>query len=657
MMFVGDGIQLASAKLRTHRIRTGVVVFIASLLFAAIACVLVVFTGAARSMNSFGDQGLTGRYIVQAHPIVDGQSLNMGTPEILDRMKARSVELKKEKKLEAKRLGIDYDSNSDLTLPVVEYKSGMNGTTEAYLNSASKESADELRKYANSLPHISFTDFSTIAKKASAKAIYRSSMPAGQIAGGQNASVAAIVDGKELSADSSMTPGNLPSGVSTLTTLGWTYFDAKLLKPFLLPGQNLALGKEGDVPVIAPMSAAEQMLGLSKLPSTATSSQRLDRLVKVRKDIAGKVSELCYRNESSLGLLQQAKSQENTELQNKKDGVRYTPPTLQYSVPTQPCAAVEIKRDARTYEERSQTLLSEGFKKKYENYEDPIQQILKVRVVGLTPDMNYAPGFSARTIIEGVLQSNLGIGWFSPAGAITAGSTASRVRPSIDQVSNAEQVYYAEFPTMAQAKMFAKNYGCESKASFNYAIGPPQIGQQDPRVVDCNKMGKYFDISPYGNNANAIEDMRQSIWRVMRYVVPVVLALSSLVLMGIVGKIIADSRRETAVFRALGATRLTIAQIYLTYSLFIAGIISVMAFGIGFVGAAFINEALSPDLSVSAVLAYNSEDVHRKFTLFGIDPTYMALIVGLVVLASLLSTVIPLLTNIRRNPIGDMRDE
>ena len=185
----------------------------------------------------------------------------------------------------------------------------------------------------------------------------------------------------------------------------------------------------------------------------------------------------------------------------------------------------------------------------------------------------------------------------------------------------------------------------------------PKPGQSDPRVVDCYKMGKYFDISPFGNNASAIEDMRRGVWKVMRYVAPAVLLIASLVLMGIVGKIIADSRRETAVFRALGATRFAIAQIYLTYSLFIGVFIVLISFIIGSVGALLFSHKLSPDASVSAVLAYNARDIHKQFSFYGFDLQYAAIIIGLIAAAAILSTALPLATNIRRNPIRDMRDE
>jgi hypothetical protein len=661
MMTLRDSVQLAAAKLRTHRIRTGIILFIASLLFAGIVLVLSMLTGAARSVQSFGSEGLGGRFIVQGRPIVDGMIMNAGTPEIFETLKARTVTLKAEKKAAAKKLNQNYDSANDMNLPVSEYKNESGGT-DYFLNNSYPETKAALDSYVQSIEHISFDDFSKLARKAGAKQLYRSSggVNAGNFGMSREAgatSVVPIIDGKEQAIDQSGGNSfNGPRGVATLITSGWTYFDSSLMIPFVLPGQNLALGTDGEVPVIAPVSAAEQMLGLPSLPATATTQQRLDRLVTLRRDIAGKTTSLCYRNGSSSSLLEQAKSQAK-EIAANKGKANYTAPSLQYAIPVDPCGEITVKKDTRSYEEKKQAADELAFKKQYENYQDPAQGILKVRIVGFAQDLSYQQGFSARSIIESVLRTGLGEGWFSPSDAIVEGSIADKIQPSIAKKTNAEQTYYAEFASLHAAKQFAKENSCDSKAMLSASPGMPKPGQSDPRVVDCYKMGKYFDISPFGNNASAIEDMRRGVWKVMRYVAPAVLLIASLVLMGIVGKIIADSRRETAVFRALGATRFAIAQIYLTYSLFIGVFIVLISFIIGSVGALLFSHKLSPDASVSAVLAYNARDIHKQFSFYGFDLQYAAIIIGLIAAAAILSTALPLVTNIRRNPIRDMRDE
>lgn len=661
MMTLRDSVRLAGAKLKTHRVRTGIVVAIASLLFAGIVLVLTMLTGAVRSMQSFGAEGLGSRYIVQARPIFDQQSIFMGTADILNDLKTRTTQLKNDKKATAKRLNVPYDPTTDQSLPVFEAKNGSGGS-EYFLNTANPEAREAINTYARSLQHISFSDFSSVAKQNNAKGVYRSStnpMNGGFGFGAmyEQPTVVPIIDGKEQVVDQAKaSSAGEPRGVATLMSLGLSYFDADLLLPFVLPGQSLASGKDGSVPVIAPVSAAEQILSMPSLPATATAQQRLDRLVELRKDIAGKTFELCYRNRPSGDLLQQAKEQEK-EIAFNKGKTGYTAPALQYAVPSDACGAITIKKDTRSADEKKTANNELEFKRTYEVYNDPDQQIMKIRIVGFSQDLSFEPGFSARSIVEGVFRTGLGSGWFAPAEAISEGSALDKINPKMSKLLDIEQFYYAEFSDLASAKRFTQRVGCSSEVSSVLNFGPPEPGQQDPRVVDCFKRGTYFDISPFGNNAGAIEDLRQGVWKAMRYVAPVVLVLAALVLMGIVGKIIADSRRETAVFRALGATRFAIAQIYLTYSLFIAVFIMMLAFVFGSGAALLLSNKLTPEASVSAVLAYNAQDVHKQFTFYGVDITYVAIVLGLVVLSALLSTILPLLTNIRRNPIRDMRDE
>jgi ABC-type antimicrobial peptide transport system permease subunit len=182
--------------------------------------------------------------------------------------------------------------------------------------------------------------------------------------------------------------------------------------------------------------------------------------------------------------------------------------------------------------------------------------------------------------------------------------------------------------------------------------GPPAIG-----FDSCVNSGKPLTISPYGNNAGAVEEFRRGFWLVTRYIILAIVILASLIMMGNVGKIIADSRRETAVFRALGAKRFDVGQIYITYSMMLAGLLFASSAVIGTLAAAWLDSWLRPTMSVVAVLTYNAADTNKQFWLFGFDIRLFIAIFVLIVIAAFISTIIPLSGNLRRNPIKDMRDE
>lgn len=654
MMRPFDGIRLASAKLRAHRVRTGIITAIVALLFAGIVLVLAMVAGAAKSLQSFGHEGLGSRYIVQANPIVDMQILYSGNQTVMSTLNDETARLKTAKKAEAKKLGIEYDAANDSMLPTMEYDNGKGAKVKAP-NFSSEFTKQTTMAYINDIPHVAYDDFSKIAKTAGAKAVYKSTSANQQAYYQKQTSVSAIVDGTEQAADTASQTGQV-KGVAQLSQGNWRFFDSELLAPFLLANQNLSVGKDGSIPVIAPVSAAETFLKMSPASSTASSEEQIKHIETVRAGIAGKTAQLCYRNASSAELLSTAKNQRD-EMQRNKNKTGYTAPSLQYNLPTEPCGAVTVKKDTRSAEEKKQANNQLSFKKQFESYEDPAQGVITVRFVGLVPDTSYAMGFSVKDILKSMLQSSLGNdGWFSPIGTVTPDSFAARIAQTYDSGSSATRAYYAEFPDYKSAKDFTKAHTCSVTLTMSemmsYASDKP-----DPRVTKCYAAGKYFDIAPFGNNASAIADLRATVWKVMRVVAPVILCIAALVLMGIVGKIIADSRRETAVFRALGATRSSIAQIYLTYGLFIALIVMAIAGLLGGIGAFALSERFSPALSVTAVLAYNAQDLHKQFTLFGIDPLYVLAVFVLIIVATLLSTIIPLLTNVRRNPIRDMRDE
>jgi len=654
MMRPLDGVRLAGAKLRAHRVRTGIVTLIVSLLFAGIVSALAITAGVAQSLHTFGEEGLGSRYIVKATPIVDMQvAYGSSNKEVMDKLTDEASRLKTIKKAEAKRLGIEYDANSDGNLPVIEYDTGGGNKMKAP-NASSQFASDVITDYLNATPHVSYDDFTKVANKLHAKSTYKSTV-SGMMGGYKNgqSSVTAIVDDEEVQQTTQQS--GPPAGVSVLAQGNWQFFDSELMKPFVLPGESLAVGKDGSIPVIAPVSAAETFLKMNALASTASPDEQLTHLSTLRTQIAGKTAQLCYRNAASAELLSTAKSQAD-EMQRNKNKAGYTAPSLQYNIPADACGAVTVNKDTRSAEEKKQAANQISFKKQFENYEEPAQGIITVRFVGLVPDQTYSMGFSVKDILKSMLQSGLGDGWFSPISAVPSGSLAAKVAKSYDASSVAGRAYYAEFSTYKDAKAFTKAVTCDAKLSMkemmSYSSDKP-----DPRVTKCYAAHQYFDVTPFGNNASAIADLKASVWKVMRVVTPIILLIAALVLMGIVGKIIADSRRETAVFRALGATRSSIVQVYITYGLFIAAIITAIAGAIGTVSAIVVSNHFSPSLSVAAVLAYNSQDLHKQFTLFGIDLTYMLIVVGLIMVATLLSTVIPLLTNIRRNPIRDMRDE
>jgi hypothetical protein len=657
MIRVKQAIKLARTKLRTRPIRLGALLVTMSVMFAGLVFVANVASGVVGSLKTFGHEGFGGRYLVQAHPVTYGA---YDDTTLTSQLQPQQDELIAQKKALAKKLGITYDPANDPLLYFGNTQSGPSASDTTKLVNNSPLGLAALDAQNRAIPGTSYDSFVARAKQAGATHFYRSSENSGGQGSGSTAGTTAVlVDGKEdYTHGSSGQSQYTPTGVMSIQTLGWKQMSAGLLRPFLLPNQTTAPGADGSIPIVAPYSAAEQILGLSPLPTTATSDQKLQRLVQVRSQIAGKTALLCYRNAASEALLQKAIQQQADIAANKgKSG--YTPPHLQYALPTAACGATTIKSDKRTVDEKADDAKQQTFDSTFNPVSDPDQGVITLRIVGLAPDVDTGGGgsLSLTSLLSSALGATIGYGWFSPAEAFTAGSIAMQAQNGLiaDQPMN-QQEYYAEFPTLAAAHSFIKQANCQAG---NNTRGVNGVYMYDPtsQLKSCLAQHRPLYVYAYGNNADAIASFQHGLWKVLRFVLLAMIVIATIVMAGTFGKVIADSRRETAVFRALGATRLDLSQIYRTYTVMVGLLVTAVAIALGSIGAQIISNRLAPGLSVNAVLVYNARNPHMHFNLAGFDVWYLGAIVLLVLLVSLLSAVIPLLANMRRNPIRDMRDE
>lgn len=649
MIKLADTLQLATTKLKTRKVRLIVTVVITSLLFACLAFLASVTDGVIRSLNDFGKEGYGGRYFVMANPTT--YNFMPDDQELIDHFKPIQRDLVVQKKAAAKKLNLTYDETTDTSLPLTNYK----GDTTIYLNYGSDLIMKELAKRNDSIQGTDYASFQNLATSSGSIATYRSMIPGGMGSSygfsGSSGALSVILNGKErITSQKDLYAGGMPSGVDTIMSMGWRVAESELIKPFILPGQTTATADDGTIPIIAPFSAAEEILGLKALPQTATASQKLERLVQVRKQIAGKTAELCYRNNTSSSLLSQALEQQK-EIDANKTNKDYIKPSLIYQQPQTACGAVTAKTDTRSSDEKKQAVAQQAFDKQFGQYIEPDQGTIRIRIVGLSPDITTDANISAGAILSNLLSSSLGQGWVSPNDAVAANPLAIKaLGGTVETLGHGSLAYYAEFKNLAATKAFIKHQTCSSGAFYDQA-------SYIKGIEGCITQGKPFNVSAYGNNAGAIDEFKTGIWKVSRIAILAIMAIAALIMMGNVGKIIADGRRETAVFRALGAKRFDIAQIYLTYAILISLCIAVCAVVLGSIGAYVLSAHFSPNMSVAAVITYNAVDVDKQFLLFGFNAFYVLCITGLVILTGLISASIPLLTNMRRNPIRDMRDD
>ncbi len=649
MSHINDAVQLAKTKLKTRRVRLTISVFVSSLLFCLLMAVSFTVHGAVNSIEKFRDSGLSHRYITQAYPY-DSYTNYLSDPGLVKQAKVLEKKVQAKKQAEAKRLNLTYDPSTDQPF-VSDYNSGPgSGSSDHQLNPSVPEVAGLLaKKAANSKGNLA--SLKKLAKGYGSTATYES-FSYGNL-GVTQPYLQVLKKGKE-DFSQSASPQQFndkggPAGQFDEFGQQWQLMSPELMKPFILSGQNFKIGSDGSIPVIAPYSQAEKILGLKPLSASANSKARLERLKYVRTKAAGLKFNVCYRNQTSAEEVQNAVAQTQQIASDKnKDGFQM--PTFVQGPPKKACGPVAVTRDVRSASDKQATANQEKFDQEFGKPKSA-SQLLKMRVVGLNADSDAGTGsFSVVEIFRSILQSSLGTGWFSPVAAADKYPALNEIFLTKGPLAPlANNYYYAEFANGDQAKAISDQQQCDPSVTSgnNYTF--------DPSI--CIKKGKYFSFNQFGSSSVAIDQFNKDFNKIFRIVALVMAAIAGLVLLGTVGRIIADSRRETAVFRAIGAKRRDIVQIYVLYTLMLAGLIIAASLIIGFLISSYINIKYSSSISVDALVAFNINDLNLKFSMTAFNLPNILYIAGLIIIASLLAAALPLLTNMRRNPIRDMRDE
>lgn len=644
MITLRDSLQLAYTKIRTRRIRLFIVLFVSSLLFSGLVAGSLIVSGALQSFRSFSDEGFSGRYIVAGiyqDSDIFSKGMRYDDPAMIARAEALEKDTEARKKAEAKRLGIEYTTDES-NRTVYQDESGnktLNPTTAIGQQVVAEFDASNPKK----------VDLDRFKQQVNGANDYYRSLRMGMNPS-EKATLNVIKDNKEQTEAANNMYGGMPGmtkGVEGIAT-DWTLMDKPLLQPFVLQGQNLDIGGDGSIPIIASYSAAQEILKLPALDNNATPQQKKDRLSEVRQRIAGQTFSVCYRNYSSSTELQAAVQQQADIKANegKKD---YKKPDYVTAPAAEACAAPVVQRDVRTADEKKFFAGQAEFERIF-GRKDPVSQKLTYRIVGLSPDRTMPTGFSVTDILGSILTSSLGAGWASPIEVydkVPLTQDIFKASPA-EAFYSPQNIYYGEFNDAQKARDALKTQTC----TVMYPGATLQPGQ-----VSCSRDTRAFMLQTYGSASLAIDEFQAGFRKVQLIAAGIIGVIAAVILMGMIGRIIADARKETAVFRALGASRLSISQIYLVYTLYLGILTVLIALVLGFGIALFVDSKLSPDASITMALLFNASDLAKQFHFYGLDFIDVGIISAAIIGAALLGSLIPIAHNVRRNPIKDMREE
>ena len=634
MLRILDASKLALTKLRTRRIRLAVTIIVAGLLFGVVVFGLTVLRASMTSIGRFSRDTMSTRYLLAySNHNKDQSELFYNTPQdAKDRILALHKQHIADKKAAAKALGVEYDEKSEEE-PIMKINQDDSGS----LNRNSWAVKTFLRQYTDEKNPLKPERIDAAAKRFGSSVTYRI-----QNVGGRDGSLDVMIGGREdFQRNKEAVPEQLNEFVSAA---GYQeILDESLLNYYFLPHRAHAASNE--IPVFISYNDAAVLLGKKPLPTTAQPQQHIERIRELRNEAGNITIQVCYRNNASSHLIQQALDQQRTAA-NKSKNEFDVKPSIEYALPAaDSCGGAIVKKDNRSASEKMADEKLQKFNQQFstENI-TPQQAKLTYRVVGLLPDTAY--GDDLKSKLAGALNANMPSRWIIPKQTFEAGA-AKTYLPNILTTERQELSGGLSDTTIYEF------IDAEHARAFYHAT----MCNVQPKDKDLCVDGVSNFTQPFGSNSLVIEELQQQLTPILWYSLLGVIGVAAFILMLTISRTVADSRKESAIFRALGATRLDIAQIYVMYTLLLAGLIALFAIVAGLIGAGVIDVLYSADFSTAARYIIMPRDLNTTFQLFTFDPLIIALAAVSIVAAALIGSILPLVRNTRRNPMKDMRDE
>lgn len=393
-----------------------------------------------------------------------------------------------------------------------------------------------------------------------------------------------------------------------------------MLTPVVASGQSLDWQPGQAYPVLVPYAYLATLADKSVV--NVSSEEKINTYRQLIGEYTGKELTYCYRNPTAQEQLSAVLAY-NKQAEIDKD--RTTNP-----LPVTPCQGFDQAQLKKLGIIQSSTAGS--VKPLFPRpVTPPLTRDVKLKIAGFVP----TPDMTSNNIFASMFSSINN--WPSTMPVILPAEVVAQdpfLRTKSD-AGFAMHYLFVDFANRADQKAFVAS-GCSGE--------------------ECMKSDSLF-ITAFGNIKVALEGTIEGGIKVMKWVVLGISVIAGLMLMMTISKVIADSRREIAVFRALGARRRDIAQIYFTYGFMLAGSSLVVAIVLAVIGALIFSAKFSGGLNTLMVEATGAFTLQTNTVLLGVNWLWLAAIAGVLFLASFIGILIPVLLSNRKNLMNIMRDE
>lgn len=644
-------LKLARTKLRSKRGMLITSIIVASLLFAALLAMVIIFTGAERSASEFIKKAGNDRYLVSVSPYIPYDKVGFtNPPSIEDIREIKTFEKQYYANLRDKyeSLGLEYDETSETPAltPSAWASESLPEEQRVIVNWASPVTeamrAQKFEEYSKTATN-KLSDLKKIGDTYGADGYYivnqQSSLPT--IPG-----LRLIKGGKEDFSDSDVKGGDSTTYgyyTNAIHNGFYSFTDQRLLDRYLLNEDSANLK---GIPVVVSAQEAASLfgkdVGISKEPEIA--SEKRVWLKHVQERFNGYTYSVCFRNSAEQALLEKIQ-RDYADMKNNENTEGYQKPSLIYDNPTEACGDITIKEDTRTVAEKQADARMEDTQKKLGTYIARNHRMLTFQIVGIKyaqPYLNHTKGvdeYVKSLLVSQDESSTLDIPiqmYESLPDEWKIGDIQNDKLAPLQQANDDFAPRVLEFSTVEDARTFLDNETCPRSES------------------DCDKQ---FLASTYGSNYLILDEIGKLFNRIAGIAFPAVLGLAAVIIWFTVSRIMAENRKETAVYRAMGAKRKDVTAIYLTYVLLVALWIVFISLTLGIAVALATNYFYGQALTDTAATAFGIVDSAPQFSLFNINSPLLLSVVGSIVVISLIASVQPLIRNVRRSPIRDMRED
>lgn len=621
MLKFNDSITLARTKFRTRRIRLILSLLVISLVCGIICSAILAVEKSKKSLENISDFGLHGRYLADFRYFSSGNFNHYDAPaELIVEAENLYKEDVAKKKAIAKKLDYEY-VETEAENPIEKSDDGEK-TLKIFTSEIAAKVWYNYLERQKKTPEFDYKNLLEEAKKYN---------PSKIIDEGYSifSSPDYIYEGRSFrSEDEKQTSDEI--FLREKFSQGMRVMNEDLTRAFRFEDYKL---EKDEVPIFVDYKTATNILKLQPLKNDATDQQRYQRIMEIRERIKDAKIQLCYRNETArtqLGEYQIAqKNKKMSKFEYANLGV---------------CENVQITKDKRTVEEKLEAKKEENFLAETGQSPEPaITQLINLRVVGISDngfDNGIFTGMS--NFLSTLVNSSLG----GYSIHIDGGLLDRNV-----QNSNVKTIFENKTPEKYSAKI-------SSMLGKGVILEFSNIDELRKIIKEkgCNESGcGDYMAAPFGTQIMMIDEFSKFFGDFLKYVLIGVVILTSIMIYVVVNRIMYDSRKETAVFRAIGYSQFDILQIYISYLMIYSVIVAILASGVVFMVEILCRTIFEPNVN-EFLTHFLALDNKPNFEIMRFSPVVFLIFVAIFVVGVFASSL-PLIVNTRRSPLKNLRSE